>query len=144
AGGPGSSQSETSIRIQGPKIPKLPVATDCTFTKGSAPGDDKVICSVSTPLETPSKPKEVSCYACDCPPPRPDYTCRRIVKSHPEKVVDVEPGKKTERMLYAYDSDAPANEDEFASQASSIASLVGTGYHVKHILGYASPEASRA
>jgi hypothetical protein len=144
AGGLGSSQSETSIRIQGPKIPKIPVATDCTFTKGSAPGDDKVICSVGTPLDTPSKPKEVSCYACDCPPPRPDYTCRRIVKPHPEKVVDVEPGKKTERMLYAYDSDAPANEDEFTSQASSIASLVGTGYHVKHILGYASPEASRA
>ena len=54
-------------------------------------------------FDRPAKPKKVECYECDCPPPKPDYTCRKDVKAHEKDVVVQKPGTKLERMLYAYD-----------------------------------------
>ena len=139
AGGPSSSETETSGRLG---VDLKVVDLGCGVTRQGK--DDKFLCDARVPLGRPEKPKAVSCYACDCPPPRPDYTCRRTVEAHSEKVVDQTAGKKTERMLYLYDSDAPAREEEFKGQVAGVVGLVGSGYEVKEILGYASPEASRS
>jgi hypothetical protein len=140
AGGPSTSGSETSGRV-GVGLGGG-VDLGCSWTRRG--NEDIFTCGPQVSLERPQKPKAVSCYACDCPPPRPDYTCRRLVEAHSEKKVDQTAGKKTERMLYLYDSDAPAREEEFKGQVAGVVGLVGSGYEVKEILGYASPEASRS
>jgi hypothetical protein len=141
-GGTSSSSDTTTVTAQVP-IPKTDATFECRYTH-AGPGNDNVVCGPSIPLDKPDKPKPVSCYRADCPPPRPDYTCRKTVKPHKQHVIDVTAGDKTERMLYVYDSDVPAHEDEFKGQVRSVAGLVGSGYQVTGILGYASPEASRS
>ncbi len=142
AGGGSSSQQTTSVQAQAP-IGKTGVALGCTYTH-EGPGNDKLLCGPSVALDKPEKPKAVSCYGCDCPPARPDYTCRRNVTAHTRPVIDQPVGDKTERMLYLYDSDVPAHDAEFKAQVAAIAGLIGSGFFVTDILGYASPEARRA
>jgi Domain of unknown function (DUF4157) len=92
----------------------------------------------------PSRTERVECYDCDCPPPRPDYTCTRTVAAHSTPVVDQTAGHQTLRLLYAYDSPAPADGAAYGQQVHSIGGMVHDGYSVTAIRGYASPEASRS
>ena len=91
----------------------------------------------------PERTQRVECYDCDCPPPRPDYTCTRTVDPHTRPVVDQTADHQTLRLLYAYDSPAPADAAAYASQIAGIGSMVQGGYSVVAIRGYASPEANR-
>jgi len=91
----------------------------------------------------PSRTERVECYDCDCPPPRPDYTCTRTVAAHSTPVVDQTAGHQTLRLLYAYDSPAPADAAAYQTQVEGIGGMVQNGYSVAAIRGYASPEASR-
>jgi outer membrane protein OmpA-like peptidoglycan-associated protein len=142
AGGASTSSQTTTVTGQVP-LGQSGVSLGCTYTHGG-PGNDSITCGPQVSLGQPPKPEKVSCYACECPPPLPDYTCRKTVKPHTEHVVDQTKGDKTERVLYLYNSDVPAHEDEFKGQVAGIAGLVGSNYKVTDILGYASPEASRA
>ena len=140
-GGASSSSSTTSVTAATKLGDRVDVG--CTYTH-QGQGNDTLVCGPTIKLDKPDTPKAVSCYRAECSPPRPDYTCRRVVKEHTKHVIDVTGGDKTERMLYLYDSDVPAHDDEFKGQVKSVAGLVGSGYQVTGILGYASPEASRA
>jgi hypothetical protein len=91
----------------------------------------------------PSRTERVECYDCDCPPPRPDYTCTRTVDPHTRPVVDQTADHQTLRLLYAYDSPTPADAAAYTAQVQSIGGMVQGGYSVAAIRGYASPEASR-
>ena len=146
SGGPTSSQRDISVR--GGVDVGGGLDLGCEWRRTEDPSrqgskEDKFTCGPQVTFDRPKPPKEVTCYACDCPPPRPDYTCRKVVKAHEEKVVDVPAGKQLERMLYEYDKSNPLNPDEFKGQVGSIAGLIKGGYEVQFIRGYASPEASR-
>jgi hypothetical protein len=91
----------------------------------------------------PSRTERVECYDCDCPPPRPDYTCSRTVDPHTTPVVDQTADHQTLRLLYAYDSPAPADPAGYNTQVQGIGGMLQSGYSVTAIRGYASPEASR-
>lgn len=91
----------------------------------------------------PSRTERVECYECDCPPPLPDYTCSRTVDPHSRPVVDQTPDHQTLRLLYAYDSPAPADAAAYQAQVESIGGMLQGGYSVAAIRGYASPEANR-
>jgi hypothetical protein len=92
----------------------------------------------------PERTERVECYDCDCPPPLPEYRCTRTVDPHSRRVVDQPAGHRTSRLLFAYDSDAPADATVFQEQIAGLSGMVQHGYEVQAIRGYASPEASRA
>lgn len=90
----------------------------------------------------PDKTPAVRCFQCDCPPPLPKYSCTRNVKAH-DRPIEKEPAKNlTTKLLYNYNSTAPANKDAFSGSVASIAGMLGEGFSVEHIWGYASPEGS--
>lgn len=90
----------------------------------------------------PDKTPAVHCYQCDCPPPLPKYSCTRNVKAH-DQPIEKEPAKNlTTRLLYNYNSTTPAAKDAFSGSVASIAGMLGQGFSVGHIWGYASPEGS--
>ena len=91
----------------------------------------------------PDKTPAVHCYKCDCPPPLPTYSCTRNVKAH-DRPVEKEPAKNlTTRLLYSYNSATPADKGAFGSSVASVVGLLGQGFSVEHIWGYASPEGSQ-
>jgi hypothetical protein len=89
-----------------------------------------------------SRVPEVRCYKCDCPPPMPAYSCTKEVKDHEKEVVDKEAEDKKVKLTYQYNSAAPAKEDDYKAGVNTIAGLVGGGFSVARIWGYASPEGS--
>ena len=87
--------------------------------------------------------RSVECYACECPPPIPRYTCTRVIDPHPGEPRETQAaGHQVVRLHYRYDNSDPANPTEYGEQVRSIAGLVGQNYTVQSITGYASPEAS--
>ena len=88
------------------------------------------------------KTKRVRCFKCNCPPPLPEYACTKDTKAHEKPVTKEEAKDSTVKLLYEYNSAVPADAAEFKAHISSIAALVGQGYKVEHIWGYASPEGS--
>jgi len=92
----------------------------------------------------PERVDNVDCHACDCPPPQIRYACTRTVDPTSRPVVDVAAGRDHQRLLYAYNSDAPADAAAFSAQVGAMAAQVRSGYRIEHITGHASPEASRA
>ena len=87
--------------------------------------------------------RSVECYACECPPPLPRYTCTRVIDPHPGEPRETQAaGHQVVRLHYRYDNSDPANPTEYGEQVRSIAGLVGQNYTVQSITGYASPEAS--
>jgi hypothetical protein len=90
----------------------------------------------------PEKTPRVRCFKCDCPPPMPEYSCTKDVAAHDEPVTKEEAKDSTVKLLYSYNSAVPADAADFKAHVSSIAALVGQGYRVEHIWGYASPEGS--
>lgn len=112
----------------------------CGVTKtGDAPAS--LGCDL-TVREKPSKPKTVDCFECQCRPPTPEYACRKVVKPHTKQEVDKPADTQHHKLLYKYDSTAPANEGEFAAGVEGIAALAKGDYTVQAIDGRASPEAS--
>jgi hypothetical protein len=90
----------------------------------------------------PETTPRVRCFKCNCPPPLPEYACRKEVTAHKEPVVKEAAKDSTVKLLYNYNSAVPADAAGFKAHVSSIAALVGQGYRVEHIWGYASPEGS--
>jgi hypothetical protein len=90
----------------------------------------------------PETTPRVRCFKCNCPPPLPEYACTKAVSAHQEPVTKEAAKDSTVKLLYNYNSAAPANETDFKAHVSSIAALVGQGYKIEHIWGYASPEGS--
>ena len=90
----------------------------------------------------PDKTPAVSCFECKCPPPLPEFSCTRDVKAHTVPVQDKPADDRPVRLNYEYNSTSPAKEADFKGGVDSIAGLVGAGYSVSRIWGYASPEGS--
>jgi hypothetical protein len=105
------------------------------------PKNVSVIGSLSIPLGRDKTP-EVSCFKCHCPPPQPQYDCTKVVSPHTRPVVDQPTRERMIKLLYNYNSTVPANEGDFSGNVSTIAGMVGVGFKVEHIYGYASPEGS--
>jgi hypothetical protein len=140
SGGPTSSTQDTTGRV-GVDLTKT-IDLGCGWTRRG--GEDIWNCGLQGTFDRPAPPKKVSCFECDCPPPKPDYTCRTVEKPHEKDVVTQKPGVRRERMLYEYDKAVPLIPGEFDTQVGSISRLLKSGYEVKHIRGYASPEAKRS
>ena len=90
----------------------------------------------------PEKTPRVRCFKCNCPPPLPEYSCTKETTAHQEPVTKEEAKDSTIKLLYSYNSAVPADAAEYKAHVDSIAALVGQGYKVEHIWGYASPEGS--
>ena len=104
--------------------------------------DKNLTFGLTTHFGKVEKTPRVHCFKCDCPPPLPEYTCTRVVTEH-TKMVQKEPAKdNVVKLLYNYNSAAPAEPKQFSGNIGSIASLAGEGFKVEHIWGYASPEGS--
>lgn len=90
----------------------------------------------------PDKTPAVRCFHCDCPPPLPEYRCTKNVKAH-DRPIEKEPARNlTTKLLYGYNSAAPAKKEAFGSGVAAIAGMLAQGFSVEHIWGYASPEGS--
>jgi Domain of unknown function (DUF4157) len=152
AGGAASSQGNFSAYAQ------LPLGSGGTALQAGYDKPDGEPGQVSVKLVVPfgnvTPPKAVHCYECRCPPPRPEYTCRRTVKAHTQEVVDQAHDAQTHRLLYLYDSATPDAQQgfvgdtggghSFEQKVSGVAALARSGYTINHIYGYASPEAGRS
>lgn len=90
----------------------------------------------------PEKGPEVRCYRCKCPPPRPEYSCRRERRAHVKRELKEKARDSLVKLLYQYNSTSPAKGGDFQASAESIAAMLGQGFDVTHIHGYASPEGS--
>lgn len=87
--------------------------------------------------------RSVECYTCDCPPPRPRYTCTRVIEAHPGEPRETQAaGHQVVRLHYQYDNSDPASPTEYATQVQGVVGLIHQNYTVRSITGYASPEAS--
>ncbi|MGH2354075.1 MAG: hypothetical protein ACRDI2_18640, partial [Chloroflexota bacterium] len=91
-----------------------------------------------------SEVPKVECYACDCPPPRPIYTCTSIRDPHTVPEVVQTAATEVVQLHYQYDSTEPANPTTYAGTTSRIATLLGQDFSVTDIVGFASPEADVA
>lgn len=141
-GGPSSSKQT----IEGGlfrKIPDTPLTKDtrCGVIVVETPGagQPSVQLGCKGTIDTSRAPK-VECFECDCPPPKPEYACRRDVKKH--KVEDRPAQNRPVRLTYQYNKALPANEKDYAGGVSAIAGLAKAGFSVARIWGYASPEGS--
>jgi hypothetical protein len=90
----------------------------------------------------PEKAPAVRCFKCHCPPPLPEYSCRRDRRKHEKKVVKEKAKDAQIKLLYAYNSTKPQDPEAFEASAESVGSLAQAGYQVQRIWGYASPEGS--
>jgi hypothetical protein len=88
----------------------------------------------------PDKTERVSCWRCECPPPKPKYRCTPYGT---RKVVDRAETRRRVPLMYRYDSTAPVDAKAFDGSVGSVAALVGEGYEVRAVRGQASPEGSR-
>lgn len=144
-GGPSSSTGTLTGGI-GVKLPDTPLTRDArcgpTVSKDMGNNGAPVFgggCGLSWDTQ---KAPAVRCYKCDCPPPLPEYSCTQVTKPHEKPVVVKEADDPTVRLSYEYNSNVPKPKADFDSGVKSIAAMVGNGYSVKHIHGYASPEGS--
>ncbi|GAB2502743.1 hypothetical protein GCM10027084_16660 [Pseudoxanthomonas sangjuensis] len=138
-GAPGTSQNVLEGRIGTGPINVGPGTLDlgCGFTRiGNEP---PVFTCGPRVTGKPDKPKKVDCFECVCPPPKPEYTCRRTVKAHDK--LEREARTSIVKLLYKYDRAVPAKQDDFEGQIEGIGSMVLRGdYTVRRIDGFASPE----
>lgn len=139
AGAPGTSQNTLEGRIGTGPINVGPGTLDlgCGFTRI---GDEPPVFTCGPRVtEKSDKPKKVDCFECICPPPKPEYSCRQLVKAHDK--VERKADKPVVKLLYNYDSTVPANPGEFKGQVGGIGDMVLKGdYTVQRIDGFASPE----
>jgi Domain of unknown function (DUF4157) len=145
----GTPSSERSLTgTLGIPLPDIGPLSNSSLRAGASVNPDSgavtPIFSLEGRFGGPSKTERVDCYDCDCPPPRIAYRCTRTVDATSRPVVDVAAGRDHQRLLYAYDSDAPANSAAFGAQVAAMVAQARSGYRIEHITGHASPEASRA
>ena len=143
AGEAPSSKGTLSIGAEIP-LPNIGPLKDVTVKPGLSieprPGEDPKV----TPGVTfggkfggPDKTERVNCWRCECPPPLPRYTCTPYGT---KEVVDREHDTQNLPLMYQFDSSTPADAAAFASRVEAIAAMVGKGYEVRSLRGYASPE----
>jgi len=85
--------------------------------------------------------ERVRCYYCQCPPPLPRYSCTPYGT---RQVIDRAADTQRLPLMYQYDSETPAQAAAYAARVQSVAAMVGRGYEVQAIRGYASPEGTVA
>ncbi|MDH5340248.1 MAG: DUF4157 domain-containing protein, partial [Rubrivivax sp.] len=143
AAGPATSQGRLRIgaEIPLPDVGPLRDLTlqprlDITRQPGEAPGVAPGI-SFGGRFGGPDRTPAVSCYFCQCPPPLPHYRCTPYGT---RQVVDRQADTQRLPLMYQYDSETPAEAAAYAGRVQAIAAMVGQGYAVQAIRGYASPE----
>lgn len=145
ASGPSSSKGQVvgGLDVPLPNVgPVKDVTLGPTVTVPIGGGDPIFGGGIKGRFGGPDKTPAVRCFKCECPPPKPEYSCTKDVKAH-ERPIEKEPAKdRSVKLLYKYNSAAPAEKDAFNGSVSSIASMVAEGFKVEHIWGYASPEGS--
>lgn len=145
ANGPSSSKGQVvgGMDIPLPDVgPLKDVTLGPTITVPTEGGPPVIGGGIKGHFGGPDETPTVHCYRCDCPPPLPTYSCTRDVKAH-DRPIEKEPAKnQTTRLLYRYNSTTPADKDAFTGSVGAIAGMVGQGFSVEHIWGYASPEGS--
>jgi len=142
-GGPPTSQGKSGFDLKVP-VPDTPLTSDTSAGLCITVIDGKpqyTLCAGGR-IGKPEKAPAVSCFECNCPPPLPEYSCVREVKAHTRPEVK-EPEKNTQvKLYYDYNSTKPQVPKDFDASVASVATLLGQGYQVQHIWGYASPEGS--
>lgn len=81
--------------------------------------------------------ERVSCYYCQCPPPLPHYSCTPYGT---RQVIDRAADTQRLPLMYQYDTESPQDAAAYTGRVQSIAAMLGQGYAVQSIRGYASPE----
>jgi hypothetical protein len=142
----GGPTTERKVTVKGEiPVPDIGPLTDVTVgpTLSVDPGTGKVTpgIGIGGKFGGPEKTPAVRCLKCDCPPPLPEYTCSKVVTAHTRTVQDQPARDRIVKLFYNYNSTVPANE-ELDKNVGTIADLVGEGFKVEHIRGYASPEGS--
>lgn len=143
AGGESTSKGTLSIGAEIP-LPNIGPIKDLTLKPGLSieprPGEDPKVTpglTLGGKFGGPDKTERVDCWRCECPPPLPRYTCTPYGT---KEVVDREPDTQNLPLMYQFDSSTPADAAAFASRVESIGAMVGKGYEVRSVRGYASPE----
>lgn len=138
-GGPSSSRGEFTGGLD------VPLTKDITLGPTITVGPDgKPIFGggIKGTFGGPEKAPAVRCFKCKCPPPKPEYSCRRERRAHTKKELEEKERDSLVKLLYQYNSTSPQKGGDFQAAAGSIASMLGEGFTVRHIHGYASPEGS--
>ncbi|MCW5609381.1 MAG: DUF4157 domain-containing protein [Rubrivivax sp.] len=138
-GGPASSRGEFTGGLDIPLTKDITLGPTVTVEPGGKPNFGF---GAKGTFGGPAKAPEVRCYECRCPPPQPEYSCRRDTRAHEKRVKTADPKDAQVKLLYQYNSTAPAKGGDFQAAAGSVASMLGEGYAVTQIHGYASPEGS--
>ncbi|HEY4265569.1 MAG TPA: DUF4157 domain-containing protein [Micropepsaceae bacterium] len=144
AGGAATSKGQTTLGVDVPlpdvgPLSGVTLGPTVTFDEH---GNPTIGGGLKGHFGKPETTPRVRCFKCNCPPPLPEYSCTKEVTAHREPVTKEAAKDSTVKLLYDYNSAVPANAADFKSHVSSIAALVGQGYKVEHIWGYASPEGS--
>lgn len=137
--GPGTSRSQTSGALDFQVTDWLTVGGTVTHESG---GETTGTVGLRIPLGSRPKAPTVRCYKCHCLPPQPEYSCRRDTRAHEKRVKTADPKEAQVKLLYQYNSTTPAKGGDFEAATGSVATMLGEGYAVTQIHGYASPEGS--
>ncbi len=138
-GGPASSRGEFTGGLDIPLTKDITLGPTVTVGPG---GETTFGGGIKGRFGAPPKAPEVKCYECRCPPPQPEYSCRRDTRAHEKRVKTADPKEAQVKLLYQYNSTTPARGGDFEAAAGSVATMLGEGYAVTQIHGYASPEGS--
>lgn len=138
-GGPARSRGEFTGGLDIPLTKNTTLGPTVTVGPG---GETTFGGGIKGSFGGPSKAPEVRCFRCKCPPPQPAYSCRRDTRAHDKPVKTADPKDAQVKLLYQYNSTTPAKGGDFQAAAGSVATLLGEGYAVTQIHGYASPEGS--
>ena len=142
----GAAPSSTGKLVIGAEIPlpNIGPLKDLTLKPNLSfeprPGEDPKLTpgiSLGGKFGGPDKTDRVDCWRCECPPPLPRYSCTPYGD---KKVVDRAADTKRLPLMYQFDSTAPADAAAFGARVESIGAMVGQGYEVRAVRGYASPE----
>ncbi len=142
-GGPSTSQGKSGFDLKVP-VPDTPLTsgTSAGVCVNVVDGKPQVTACIGGRIGKPDKAPAVSCFECNCPPPLPEYSCVRDVAAHTRPFVKTPEQNTQVKLYYDYNSTRPQAPKDFDASVGSVATLLGQGYEVQHIWGYASPEGS--
>jgi hypothetical protein len=142
-GGPPTSQGKGAFDFKVP-LPDTPLTSDTSagVCVTVIDGKPQITACLGGRIGKPDKAPAVSCFECDCKPPLPEYSCVREVKAHTVPYVKTPEQNAQVKLYYDYNSTKPQVPKTFDASVGSVVSMLGQGYQVQHIWGYASPEGS--